>query len=340
MASHPAAPPAPSETHTDVLGEPFRARTYDLGRADDGDLAATLVDAPPTAGAPEGSKDAARRAVLYVHGFCDYFFQTEMAAWWRERGYHFYALDLRRYGRSLRPGNRANHVTDLAEYDEELGLAYAQVLADGAQEVVVMAHSTGGLITSLWADRARPEGLVGLVLNSPWLDLQGSALMRTLGTLAIDQIGRWQPTRVLERTVHPVYAHSLHRDHGGEWHFDFAWKPETSFPVHLGWLRAIRRGHAAVHRGLEVPAPVLVLASSGTAWVTQLGEPAHTHDIVLDVDQIRRWSSSLGRHVTFVTVPGAKHDVVLSRPESRAVAYAEMDRWLTAYVGTREALSR
>ena len=48
-----------------------------------------------------------------------------------------------------------------------------------------MGHSTGGLIAALWA--ARNVGrLEGLILNSPWLDLQGSAIVRTLGTPVID----------------------------------------------------------------------------------------------------------------------------------------------------------
>jgi len=37
--------------------------------------------------------------------------------------------------------------------------------------------------------------------------------------------------------------------------------------------------------------------------------------------------------VTYVAVEGARHDVVLSRPEPRATAYAEIERWLCAYVG-------
>ena len=44
---------------------------------------------------------AHHRAVLHVHGFADYFFQTVAADCWVERGYDFYALDLRKYGRSL-----------------------------------------------------------------------------------------------------------------------------------------------------------------------------------------------------------------------------------------------
>ena len=53
---------------------------------------------------------------------------------------------------------------------------------------------------------------------------------------------------------------------------------------------------------------------------------------MLDVHQIRRWSTALGSHVTYAAVPGARHDVVLSRAEPRARAYAEMGRWAGAYL--------
>src|SRR5690606_10806715 len=115
-------------------------------------------------------------------------------------------------------------------------------------------------------------------------------------------------------TVSGLYARSLHLDHDGEWEFDLAWKPLESWPVHAGWLRAVRRGHAAVHRGLEVGCPVLVLSSARTGRPTAMGEEVHSTDIVLDVEQIRRWAPRLGHHVTSVAIEGARHDVVLSRP--------------------------
>jgi alpha-beta hydrolase superfamily lysophospholipase len=47
---------------------------------------------------------------------------------------------------------------------------------------------------------------------------------------------------------------------------------------------------------------------------------------------MRRWAPAIGTHVTYVAVPGARHDVVLSRPEVRARVYEELERWVTAYV--------
>ncbi|HYO39522.1 MAG TPA: alpha/beta hydrolase [Nocardioidaceae bacterium] len=317
-------PPLPDPRAVDVLGEPYRAETIALDDDDEGPVVATLVsrDAPaPT-----------RRAVLHVHGFADYFFQTGAADYWVGRGYDFYALDLRKYGRSLREHQTANFVTDLAHYYPELDEAYRIVTErDRHDHVVVTAHSTGGLVAPLWAHDRQPA-LAGMVLNSPWLDLQGSLLLRTAGTKAIDQIGLRRPYLSVPRDVSGFYARSLHGEHEGEWAFDLAWKPMESYPVYAGWLRAVRRGHARTHRGLAVPAPVLVLTSARSSHPKEYDESCSTTDIVLDVELIRKWAHKLADTVTVTRVDGAMHDVFLSREPVRERAYAEVARWSDAYL--------
>jgi alpha-beta hydrolase superfamily lysophospholipase len=316
---------APLARRVDVLGEPFSAETIDLPDDAEGAVVATLVRL--------GEPSPQRTAVLHVHGFADYFFQQAYAEWWGERGYDFYALDLRKYGRSLLPHQTPAYVGDLADHFPELDAAWERITErDGHTSVVVSAHSTGGLIVPLWADARQPRELAGTVLNSPWLDLQGSALLRMVGTPVIKQLGSRQPMREIKRSVNGLYTRSLHRDHEGEWGFDLALKPIESFAVHAGWLRAVRAGHAALHRGLDVAGPVLVLASARSSVPTEMGDDVHSTDIVLDAGQIRRWSTSVGHHVTYVAVDGARHDVVLSLPGPRAQVYAELGRWLAAYV--------
>lgn len=312
-------------TDTDVLGAPYTVETIDLGADSEGPVVATLVHRP--------SVSPTTRAVLHVHGFADYFFHTEYAEWWTSRGYDFYALDLRKYGRSLREHQTPNYVDDLSEYFPDLDEAWTRITGrDGRDHVVVTAHSTGGLTVPLWVHDRRPP-LAGMVLNAPWFDLQGRAWLRTpAARRALERLARRQPRRVIPRTVTGFYTRSLHREHEGEFEFDLAWKPVSSWPVYAGWLRAVRHGHALLHQGLDVTCPVLVLSSARSAQPLEMGEEVHSADIVLDVEQIRRWASSVGRHVTSVAVEGARHDVFLSLPEPRAVAYRELDTWLRAYV--------
>lgn len=315
--------PTPS-WQPDVLGAPYETLVLPLADDEEGPVVATLVRSRTEAASPRG-------AVLHVHGFADYFFQTGLAQWWNARGYDFHALDLRKYGRSWLPHQTPTYVADLATYDEDLDAALAVVAAEH-DRVVLSGHSTGGLVVPLWWHDRRPAGVVGCVLNSPWLDLRGSWLVRALATPVVDAVGARRPMRVLEREVSGNYARSLHRDHGGEWDFDLRWKPVESFPVRLGWLRAVRRGHARVHAGLDVPGPVLVLGSDRTGSDSVSGPELFETDVVLDVEQIRRWSTQLGRHVSLVQVPGAMHDVYLSRSTARERVYDELGRWVGAYV--------
>ncbi|MFT4261838.1 MAG: alpha/beta hydrolase [Nocardioides sp.] len=315
------------EPVVDRLGAPYTAETLVLTPDDEGDVFATLVKRPA---AGRGSRT---RAVLHVHGFSDYFFQKEFAEWWTKRGYDFYALDLRKYGRSLRDHQTPNYVSDLSTYFEEIDQAWERITErDGHTSVIVTAHSTGGLTMPLWADERRPEALSAMVLNSPWFDLQGSTFLRLVGTPVIKQLGSRRPKFHIKRHVSGIYARSLHRDHEGEWEFELDLKPLTSFPVYAGWLKAIREGHDRLHAGLNVPAPVLVLSSDQSHWTVHMTEAAHTADLVLDVTQIRRWATAVGTDVTYKAIAGARHDVVLSLPDVRAHAYDVIGRWLTAWV--------
>ena len=308
----------------DILGPPYTAETIDLEEDEQGPIVTTLVR--------RTADEPTNKAVLYVHGFNDYFFNKDYADWWVARGYDFYAIDLRRYGRSLRTWQTPNFVADIREYFDDVDAAWARITErDGHDHVVATAHSTGGLTLALWADEGAPH-LRGVALNAPWLDMRGSLWLRTAGTALVRQLGGRQPMREIPREITTVYGESLHRQYSGEWDYDLAWKTLESWPVYAGWLRAIRNAHAEVHDGLEIACPVLVMSSGATIDAREMSDEVLSNDIVLDVAQIRRWATSLGRHVTYIAVDGAMHDIFLSRPEPRARAYDELSRWLKAYV--------
>ena len=312
-------------------------RTLPLGHdpAGEGDIVATLIRRRPEA--------AGRRtdhAVLAVHGYTDYFFHTALADHFTERGFAFYALDLQKCGRSRRDGQTPHFITDLAGYDAELEQALA-VITEQHQpvKVLVYGHSAGGLIVSLWLDRMRRRGAVahcgigGLVLNSPFLDLHGPAILRLPVTSAmIAGLSRVRSKGVVRSPTEGGYGTTLHRDYSGEFDYDLQWKPLGGFPITLGWLHAIRRGQARLHRGLDVGVPNLILRSDHSVRETTDPTAMQCGDAVLDVTQIARWAGCIGNRSTIVPVADAKHDVFLSLPEPRQVAYQQLDLWLDRYL--------
>ncbi|PVU82780.1 alpha/beta hydrolase [Cellulomonas sp. WB94] len=314
-----------SEAVPDVLRDGWTARTLPLRPDAQGEPVATLVHLEPTGPAP-------RRAVLYVHGFVDYFFQEHVGDAFAARGYDFFALDLRDYGRSIRPGREPNFVTDLAAYREEIDAAVRLLRADHDQ-LVVLGHSMGGLVTSLWADARRGAGVVdALVLNSPWLDLRGSWVERVPVTWLVDMLGPLVP-RLKVGALGQHYGAALHSGTGGEWDYDLAWKPLLGFPVRAGWLRTIRRGHARVARGLAIDCPVLVLSSEASGPDDRWHDELVTTDSVLDVEHIAARAPLLGPDVTYVQVTGGAHDLALSPAPARDRYLDEVLGWLEARLG-------
>jgi alpha-beta hydrolase superfamily lysophospholipase len=312
----------------DVLGAGYEQRTVELEPDDEGDVVVTVVrHAPET---EEPIRPA--RAVLYVHGWSDYFFQTELAETWHGLGAAFYAVDLRKYGRSLRPHQTPGYVEHLVDYDPDIAAALDVVRDElGAHvAIMLMGHSTGGLVAALWAHR-HPGVVRGLVLNSPWLELQGSSVARTVSGPAIRQLARFQPRTPLPNVDPGYYARTLRDRDDGDWVIDDAWRPVPSFPVRAGWLRAIISGHARVAAGLTIDCPVLVLLAERSLFSTRWSEDMRSADIVLDVEPLARRAAHLGQVVTIVRIPGGMHDLTLSAPAPRARFFAEIVRWSAAY---------
>ena len=269
----------------------------------DGEVVATLVRLR--------AGEAPRGAVLYVHGFGDYFFQRHMAERFAAEGYAFYALDLRKYGRSLigreRRHQHPNFCKSVREYYADLGAAIAEI----GEPILLAGHSMGALVCALYAHEGEARASVrGLWLNSAFFDWRLPAWRVTQMHLAA-ALGRFYPFIKDEKVLREDYVRSL-RDEG--WEFDLALKPPLGFGVYYGWLGAMTDAHARVHRGLAIDCPVLSMHSDDA-------------DIVLDWRHIARWSRTLGEDITVMAFPGALHDLVLSRPQIREEVFRQLFAW-------------
>ncbi|WP_370514025.1 hypothetical protein [Cellulomonas sp. JZ18] len=169
------------------------------------------------------------------------------------------------------------------------------------------------------------------MLNSPWLDLRGSRLERTVLTQVLDVVGGVAPRLVVSH-LGRHYGEALHAATGGEWDYDLAWKPH-GFAVRAGFVRTVRRGHARVARGLAVDCPVLVLASDAAGPDDRRHDALLTTDSVLDPAQIAARAPLLGPDVTFVQVSGGAHDLALSPAPARERYLEEVRRFLAARLG-------
>lgn len=324
----------------DILGPGFESAVLDLPSPTA--VRAVLVRYRPDGAAPLPGN----HAVLYLHGWSDYFFNTELAGFWHSQGVAFYALDMHNHGRSLRDGDVPGFVADLREYEHELTLALKLVAADlahradvpdspgGEPHLTLMGHSTGGLVAALWA-ADHPGRLHSLVLNSPWLEMHRSPLVRYAAASVIHPISRLRPAARIRLPARGFYWRSISNQADGEWELDPVLRPPVSFPVHAGWLSAVWRGQARVARGLGIPEPVLVLASGRSLNGPRWREDMKNADVVLDIQTMAARVVKLGSSVTLERIDGALHDVFLSREDVRREAYKRLARWTRAYIVQR-----
>ena len=131
------------------------------------------------------------------------------------------------------------------------------------------------------------------------------------------------------------YSRAQREVRGSDLDVNPAWRPEQTMAVHSGWLHAILAGHTRVAAGLHIDAPVCVLLSEKSAVPTRWSEELTRADTVLVVDDIARASLRLGDSVTVERIPGALHDIFLSRADARDIAYERMDRWVMGSLGTK-----
>jgi len=322
------AAPAFADPQPDILGAGFESLTVALPDDTEGPVIATLVR--------HSAPETTRRAVLYVHGFSDYFHQVELAEFHAARGEDFYAIDLRKNGRSLLPHQTPTRMADISDYYPELDCALRRITGDGHDELVINAHSTGGLIAVSWLtylrDRDRDLDVIrAIVLNSPFLDIPAAWPVRALAPRPLAVLARNRPLMVLPSSGPSFYQVSTHRTERGEWDFVPEWKPVTGGTVRVEWLVAAQRAIARAHAGLDIQCPILVLCSARSVRGKEWTDEFFRGDAVLDADAIARWSFRLGGHVTCIRIVDGMHDLLLSLPDVRKRVYGEIARWSDTY---------
>ncbi len=305
----------------DVLGDGYVAKT--IAMADDyrGKVVSTVVK--------KQDNPATGKAVLYVHGYNDYFFQRELGDSVVAHGYGFYAVDLRKYGRSLLDGQNRFEVKNMKEYFADIDSALSVMAREGYDKVVLMGHSTGGLTTSYYmtVHRADRSQVKALVLNSPFLDwnlskFQEKFLVPFVSVLPFKKMK-------ISQGMSRAYAESLLSKYHGEWDYNTDWKLEVSPSVTTGWISAIHKAQRFLKKKADVEVPVLLMHSDKSVYGDIWTAEHNAGDGVLDVKDISKYGKRLGSDVTEVEIADGLHDLILSRKDVRESVYRTIFEWLS-----------
>lgn len=310
--------------HPDIL-EGYESRFVDQGEAFDGPCRSTIIRLL--------NKRGSRKAFLYVHGFNDYFFQSEMGERYVDSGYNFYAVDLRRYGRSRLPWQYPFNIRDQKEYFADIDSALAQIRRDGNEDITLGGHSTGGLTVILYAaERGDKIAVDRVVTNSPFLAWNFSPFMRKIAIPAVSAIGGIFKNSKIDQSRCDGYAYSLLKQYHGFWTYNTNWKMIYSPPVTMSWVRAISKAQGVVKKKrANIKVPLLVMHSSrkidGCNWTPEF----MTGDAVLDPFELQKIGVTLGADLSRTVVcaiDSGLHDLILSEPRPREAAYDSIFRFI------------
>lgn len=284
----------------------------------EGKVVATLIE--------KKAATASKKAFLYLHGFNDYFFQAHLAEWANKLGMNFYALELRKYGRSILPHQKANDFRDYHEYFEDIDSAISFIKStDKNENLVFMGHSTGGLLAALYADERKTDHLVDLIiLNSPFFEFNIPVILKKTFLPFMTAIGKYFHGVASPVGLDKGYGFSLHKSHFGEWDYDLSLKPDAGFKIHASWIRAIHLAHEKLQQGLDIQCPVLVMYSGKSVKPGNYRPEMQGADSVLNVKEIETFSKDIGRKVQQVSFDGGFHDLLLSSKEVRDRVFRAM----------------
>lgn len=336
--------PIPPGWVQDVLGPGFRQTEFPVSGDEEGQNFATLVtykNPKKMAAFLRPSQPLFGVDILYVHGWNDYFFNRETAQFFEQLGAKFYALDLRKYGRSLRPWQTPGFVRNLGDHFEELDIA-VDIIRDLSgkgwlepshpnRKLLLMGHSAGALILALWLAE-RPGLADGFILNAPWLEFQAHSIGRLLVGPLLDFSEFFTRQEVLPRLNFSQYGRVISQEFGGEWDYNTTWKPHMSFATPIPWLKSVFDGQARIERGLNLQMPMIVLLSDKSMIKFAWDEEKRFADTAIDVNLTAKRALNLGDNVQVLKIPGAIHEVFLSAKPIREQAYSLLKHWLIGVV--------
>lgn len=284
----------------------YESRFVKMEDAFDGPVRSTIIRLK--------SRKPSKKAFLYIHGFNDYFFQADWGKQFADSGYNFYAVDLRRYGRSRLPWQYPFNVRDQKEYFADIDSALSQIHRDGNEDITLGGHSTGGLTVAYYAAcRSEKIGVDRVVCDSPFLAWNYNLFMRKVAAPMIGGLGKIFPNSVIKQGHCDGYAYSLLKQFDGEYEYNTDWKMIYSPPVKWGWIGAIDGAQRNLLKKRDkIAVPLLVMTSSRKIDGCNYTPEFQTGDAVLDPVMLRDCARHLSNTKVAIIDSGI-HDLILTR---------------------------
>jgi len=255
--------------------------------------------------------DKPRAELLFVHGLAEHSGRYgHVMRYFADRGFDCWALDYRCHGKS--PGLRV-HVDRFDEFLLDIAAAYRLVRAEQTWlPLYLVGHSQGGLLV-LRHVLARPDGIEGIIVSSPFLGMHPNAAPSAPLHVVANIISTFSPKLMFSKVAEPRFL-SRNPSVAEAYVND----PLVSNTVSARWFTEVLRAQAdTLARALDLTVPALVMQSGDD----RLADPAAT----------RAWvEAAPAELVDYVEWDGLFHEM-FNEPEKQQV-FEKMDGWLEEHL--------
>ena len=253
--------------------------------------------------------DAPKAHVGIVHGYADhcgrYRWVIDALV---EDGFAVHAFDYRGHGQT---GGRRGHVDKFNDYLHDLEDFWARVRREaGDKKTFLLAHSHGALMALAW-QKSRPEGLGGMVLSAPYLQLAiVPPKVKVLAAKVVGKVVPWMPVpseiKLEQLTRDPEALRQVSKD------------PLYNRTVTPRWFEESSRAQAeAMADAPSLEVPFLLFCGSGDT----VAAPSAAH---------RLFERAGSADKTFKEYPGMLHEPMndLGREE----VFGDISRWISKHL--------
>ncbi len=251
-----------------------------------------------------------KAAVVIVHGLLDYSARYgDLATRLTAAGYAVYAFDLRGHGHSAGPRVAPD---DWQDYVDDLDRFLTHVeQREAGKRVFVFAHSMGGAIALLAAERHAPK-IAGLVLSGPAIQVDAPPLLVAITRMS----GALTPMAPALSLDH----HDFSRDPALPGAMDHdEWIEQGAAPARTA--AGLIEGMHQIWEGADaLTMPVLALHGSAD----RLTSPAGSRALIARIPSTDK---------TLHVVPDAFHDLLHEPEATRTQVATEIVAWIDAHAG-------
>ena len=269
------------------------------------------------------------KAILWIHGYNDYYYHFYIGELLLKEGYDIYAICLRRYEQNnLTPF----YTDDINEYIEDINNLFPIISKNNYKKILFYGHSTGALISILYCNYGKFKNKIdGLILNSPFFEFNLDSLSLFCLKYIVYYLGYYFP-QFLIRGKNENNINSLTSEIKKRFYIDYNKKFNYLPQVYFGWVRTIIMNQSKIqNKEINLKKPILILHSDKSIYPS-IDKTTENGDDTLNINDIIKYSKYIGNNVTRIEINNAIHDVFCSNIKSRNKAINEMFNWLNKFI--------